>query len=43
MLTVVIDKEEGPALLAELHGLYWWTFDAFKMKGMADARGLYET
>ena len=43
MLTVGIDKEEEPTLLAELHGLYWWTFDAFKMKGMADARGPYET
>ena len=25
------------ALVRELHGLYWWTFEAFKLKGIMEA------
>jgi len=26
-------------LVKELHALYWWTFDAFKTKGIVEAAG----
>ena len=28
--------EERAALINELHKLYWWTFDTFKLKGIVE-------
>jgi hypothetical protein len=33
---------ERDSLIAELHSLYYATFDAFKLKGIIDAAGLQE-
>ena len=31
--------EDRDRLVKELHSLYWWTFDAFKTKGIVEAAG----
>jgi len=31
--------DDHDRLVKELHSLYWWTFDAFKTKGIAEASG----
>jgi hypothetical protein len=37
------EAEEARALLEDqLHSLYWWVFNAFKMKGFIRAKGLDE-
>ena len=37
------ETEEARALLErQLHGLYWWVFNAFKMKGFIRAKALDE-
>jgi hypothetical protein len=37
------ETEEAHALLEEqLGSLYWWAFNAFKMRGFIRAQGLYE-
>ena len=37
------ETEEARALLEDqLNNLYWWVFNAFKMKGFIQAKGLYE-
>ena len=38
------ETEEARALLeSRLHSLYWWVFNACKMKGFIRARGLHES
>ena len=38
------ETEEARALLeSQLHSLYWWVFNACKMKGFIQARGLHES
>ncbi len=37
------ETEEAHALLQDqLHNLYWWVFNACKMKGFIRAKGLHE-
>jgi glycosyltransferase involved in cell wall biosynthesis len=33
------EPAERDRIVKELHGLYWWTFDAFKTKGIVEAAG----
>jgi len=38
------ETEEARALLqGQLHNLYWWVFNACKMKGFIRAKGLHQT
>lgn len=37
LLTRVLEAEQYETLLAELRNLYWWTFNASKLKGMIEA------
>jgi glycosyltransferase involved in cell wall biosynthesis len=37
MLAGGVGEDERRAVLPELHKLYWWTFNAFKTKGIAEA------
>jgi len=38
------ETEEARALLQDqLHSLYWWVFNACKMKGFIRAKGLHQT
>ncbi len=38
-IVVAAPPEDRDRLVKELHALYWWTFDAFKTKGIAEAAG----
>jgi glycosyltransferase involved in cell wall biosynthesis len=41
-LAILDTAVERDRCLQELHKLYWWTFDAFKIKGMTDAKSSQE-
>jgi glycosyltransferase involved in cell wall biosynthesis len=43
MLKAGLDAKERPILLEELHGLYEWTFNAFKAKGIVEFQGVSGT
>jgi hypothetical protein len=36
LLKARMGVEERAALINELHKLYWWTFEAFKLKGITE-------
>ena len=38
LVDAATSDRQGP-LLQELHELYWWTFEAFKLKGIVEAAG----